>query len=243
MGQALQWRYPQVPPQPDARSARRPYTWRWYLALMWHEETGTALWRPTRHGQVELRPLRRLTLFEGETAASRRHTVGVDWWGRVWDNDPARQPPPPTPGPRRHGLRWPTRCTPSSPWSPPSGGPPCQSRGRSTPPRWPDVLRRVDSGLHRDLLHEVGKEACRLAGGWEQGHPPRTPPPPPPCRLPKAGRHLPLRRPLHHPAPPLYAGVHRRPPDHGAANPGAEINLQACFAAPLAPPFAPSDHW
>ena len=44
-----------------------------------------------------LRPLRRLTLFEGETAAGRPHTVGVDWWGRVWDNDPARQPPPPLP--------------------------------------------------------------------------------------------------------------------------------------------------
>ena len=22
------------------------------------------------------------------------HTVGVDWWGTVWDNDPTRQPPP-----------------------------------------------------------------------------------------------------------------------------------------------------
>ena len=45
-----------------------------------------------------LRPRRRLTLFEGTTAAGRDHTVGVDWWGRVWDNDPARQPPP-YPGP------------------------------------------------------------------------------------------------------------------------------------------------
>ena len=121
LGQALQWRYPRVlyaaAPRPDARSARRPYTWRKYLAPMWQEETGAALWRPTRHGRVgiwddppacwHLRPLRRLTLFEGETAAGRPHTLGVDWWGRVWDNDPARHPPPPTLGPRRRGWTWP----------------------------------------------------------------------------------------------------------------------------------------
>ena len=45
--------------------------------------------------------------------------------------------------------------------------------------RWPDVLRRTDTGLHVDLLRKVAEEARRLAGGWEQGDPPRTPAPPP----------------------------------------------------------------
>ena len=77
---------------------------------MWQKKTGTTLWQPTRHGRVEhwgnppacwhLRPLRRLTLVEAKTAAVRPHTAGLDWWGLVWNNDPARQPPPPTPGPR-----------------------------------------------------------------------------------------------------------------------------------------------
>ena len=87
----------------------------------------------------------------------------------------------------------------------------------------------VRPGLHWDLLHEVALEARRVAGGWEQGHPPRMPAPPPPCRLP-------LRPPLHHPARPPWASDRRQLPDHGAAGPGAEINLQACFAAPMAPP-------
>ena len=33
--------------------------------------------------------------FEGETTADGPHAVAVDWWGRVWDNNPARQPPRP----------------------------------------------------------------------------------------------------------------------------------------------------
>ena len=46
-----------------------------------------------------LLPLRRLTLFAGEMATGRPRTAGVDWWGRVWDNDPAcKCPPPPYPG-------------------------------------------------------------------------------------------------------------------------------------------------
>ena len=112
VGQALRCRYHQLlyvrAPPPSAYSLRSPYTWRWYLAPIWLAKTGAALWRPTWHGRVELqgdppscwhlRPLRRLTLFEGKTAAGRLHTVGVDRWGRVWDNDPARQPcPNPTP--------------------------------------------------------------------------------------------------------------------------------------------------
>ena len=191
-----------------------------------------------------LRPLRRLTLFKGETAAGRPQIVGVDWWGRVWDNDTARQPPPPpNPGaaatwldvanavhtllPLVTDVCWATVPQPGE---------------IHATVRWPDDLRRVDPRIQRDLLHEVAQEARRLAGGWEHGHPPRTPAPPPPCRLPKAGRRLPLRRPLHHQLRLPRAGDRRQPPDHGAAGPEAEINLKACFAAPLAPPFAPSDH-
>ena len=44
-----------------------------------------------------LRPRRRLTLFEGETAAGRPQAVVVGWLGSVWDSDPARQPLPPRP--------------------------------------------------------------------------------------------------------------------------------------------------
>ena len=104
MGQALQWRYPQVlfarAPRPDPRGGRLLYTWRKFLAPIWREETGEPLRRQTRPRCVEqwddpppcwfLRPRRRLTLFEGTTAAGRDHAVGVDCWGRVWDNDPAR---------------------------------------------------------------------------------------------------------------------------------------------------------
>ena len=127
-----------------------------------------------------LRPLHRLTLFKGETTAGRPHTVGVDWWGRVWDNDPAHQPPPPPrPGPAGTWLEVAHAVHALLPrvtdvlWAtlPQPGG------IHATAP-WPDVLRRVDPALHQDLLHEVGQEARRLAGGCEQGHPPRTPAPP-----------------------------------------------------------------
>ena len=180
-----------------------------------------------------LRPLRRLTFFEGETAAGTPHTVGVDWWGRVWDNDPTRQPPPPTPGPRGRGGTWPIRCMPSSPWSPTCGVPPCRSRGRSMPrPGGPTSSAVLTQGLTRtSYTRSSRKLAASLA---------RLPPP---CRLPDVGRHLPLRRPLRHPARPPWGGDQSRPPDHRAAGPESEINLQACFAATLAPPLAPSDHW
>ena len=75
---------------------------------MWREEMGEPLRRRTRRRRVEQwagpppwwfpRLRRRLTLFEGTTTAGRDHAVGVDWCGRVSDNDPARQPPP-YPGP------------------------------------------------------------------------------------------------------------------------------------------------
>ena len=57
MGQALQWRYPQVlyarAPRPDPRSGRLPYTGRGYLAPMWREETGAPLRRQTRPHRVD----------------------------------------------------------------------------------------------------------------------------------------------------------------------------------------------
>ena len=148
-----------------------------------------------------LRPLRCLTLFEGETAAGKPHTVGVDWWGRVWDNEPP--PPPPTPPPHPEpaatklevanavhallpmvsDLRWATL--------------PELGEIHATA-RWPDVLRRVDPALHRDLLHEVAQEAHCLSGGWEHGHPPCTPAPPPP---PAARRRRPAPSPYAPPPP------------------------------------------
>ena len=38
---------------PNDRSAGLFYTWRWYLAPLWQEETGAPMWRPTCHGRVE----------------------------------------------------------------------------------------------------------------------------------------------------------------------------------------------
>ena len=110
--------------------------------------------------------------------------------------------------------------------------------------RWPAVLRSVDPGLHRDLLHEVTQEARRLAGGWEHSCPPGLPVSPLP---PAAGGPPPSPTPP--PPPPRLsgraprAGDLRGPPDHGAADPGSVIDLQARFAAPLVPLFAPSDIW
>ena len=104
--------------------------------------------------------------------------------------------PHPTPTPRRPGGRWPPRCTPSSPGSPTFGGPLPEPGEVWATARWPDVLRRVDPSPHRDLPHEVAREAGRLADGWEHGRPPRLPAPP--CRLPLAGRRL-----LPRPPPPM----------------------------------------
>ena len=231
-GEALPWPYHHLPaapssgprgplwakpcsggsPRPDARSARRLYAWRWYLAPMWQEEMGAALWRPTRQGWVEIwgdppacwyvRPFRRLTLLEGQTATGRPHTVGVDWWYRVWDNDPARPPPPPpTTGLRRRSWTWPTRCVPSSPWSPTCGGPPCRSRGRSMP---------RPSGLTSCAVPTRGLSRCSCTRSSRKlaaspGHRSKAAPcarEPPPCRSPQAGRHLSLRCPLNHLARP-----------------------------------------
>ena len=116
-----------------------------------------------------LRPRRRLTLLEGKTAAGRDHTVGVDWWGRVWDNDPARQPPP-YPGPEAtwrdvayavHDLLpevsdvwWAVLPEPGE---------------VHATALWPDALRRAGPGAARDRMYEVFRETLRLAGDWERG--------------------------------------------------------------------------
>ena len=202
VGQALQWRYPQVlyarAPRPDPRGSRRPYTWRQYLAPTWREETGEPLRRQTRPRRVErwddpppswlLRPRRRLTLLEGKTAAGRDHTVGVDWWGRVWDNDPARQPPP-YPGPEAtwrdvayavHDLLpevsdvwWAVLPEPGE---------------VHATALWPDALRRAGPGAARDRMYEVFQETLRLAGDRERGGLARAPAP----ALPRARGGTPL---------------------------------------------------
>ena len=65
-------------PPPPAPTTRAPVS----------STRGAGTWRHCWH----LHPCRRLTLFEGETAAGRPHAVAVEWWHRVWDNDPARSP-------------------------------------------------------------------------------------------------------------------------------------------------------
>ena len=178
-------------PRPDAWSAGLPYTWRFYLAPLWHEETGAPLWRPTPHGRVvrwdpptrwHLRPCRRLSLFERERAAGRPHAVGVNWSGQVWDNNPARQPPlDPEPWatgrevaaevhallPRLTDLWWAALLEPGEVWA--------------TAP-WPDVLRRIHPGPHRARGYPGGRPPCRGVGA--RLSPASTCPPPPPaaCR-------------------------------------------------------------
>ena len=202
MGQAVQWRYPRVlyarAPRLDPRSARRPYKWRWYLAPMWREETGQPLWRPTWHGRVEC--------WDDPAA----------WWFLR----PLRRLT------RQRGGTWPTRSTPSSLWSPMCGGPPCRSRGRFMPrpggPTSSAVLSRGPTGT--SCTRSSKKLSASLGNGSRAAPRVRGRPP---CRLPVAGLHLPLQRPLHRPARPLWGDDRIRPPDHGAAGLGSEINLHA----------------
>ena len=253
MGRALQWRYPRVlfarAPRPDPRGGRLPYTWRKFLAPMRREETGEPLRRQTRHRRVGqwddpapcsfLRARRRLTLFEGTTAAGRDHAVGVDWWGHVWDNDPARQPPP-YPGPEAtwrevayavHALLpvvtevwWavlpePGRSTPRRCGPTPSAAP---GRGRSK------TACTRSSGIpsaSRATGSEVAPSVRRRL----------------PCRAPVAERRCPRRRPLRRPARPPLDGDRARLPYLGAARLGPTVNLQACLAAPLTSLPAPCD--
>ena len=102
--------------------------------------------------------------------------------------------------------------------------------------QWPDVLRHDDLGLDHDLMHEVFPEAVCLAGKWEKGCSPRAREPPGP---PAACRRRATTSPYADfppPGAPPWGRDRHRPPDHGATSPGAEINVQACFAAPLAHP-------
>ena len=204
VGRALQWRQPQVlfarAPRPDPRGGRRLYTWRKFLTPLRREETGEPLRRQTRPRRVEqwddpppcrfLRPRRRLTLFERTTAAGRDHAVGVDRWGRVWDNDPARQPPP-YPGREAtwrevaydvHALLpvvtevwWAVLPEPG---------------GVHATAMWPDAPSRAGPGPVQDRMYELFPETIRLAGDWERGGPERAPPP----AVPRACGGKPLRQ-------------------------------------------------
>ena len=202
VGQALQWRYPQVlfarAPWPDPCGGRLTYTWRKFLAPMWREETGGPPRPQTLPRRVEQwddpppcwfpRPRRRLTLFEGTAAAGRDHAVGVDRWGRVWDNDPARQPHP-YPG---RGATW---CEVAYAvhallpvvtdvwWA--VLPEPAEVHATAL---WPDALNRAGPAPHQDRMCEVFRETLRLAGDWERGGPERALP----LALPRARGVTPL---------------------------------------------------
>ena len=192
MGQALQWRYPQVrlarAPWLDARSARRPYTWPWYLAPMWQEEMGAALWRPTRHRRVELwgdppacwHPVR---FAASPSSRERRPPAGPTPWG--WTGGagygtttlPA-SPPPPNPGPAATWLDVANAVHALLPLVSDVWWAILPEPGEiHATARWPNVLCRVDLGLHQDVVHQVAQEGRRHASGWEQGRPPHTPTP------------------------------------------------------------------
>ena len=224
VGPALQWRYPHVlfarPSRPDAHSARRPYTWRWYLAPMWQKETGVALWRPTRHGRVGILddppPLAGTSARSAASPSSRERRPPASptpcgWTGAAGCGTTPHPPaPPPNPGPAATWLEVANLVHALLPLVTNVWGTTLPEQGKiHATARWPDVLRRVDPGLHRDLLHDVAKEARRLAGGWEQGHPPRTPPPPPPMLLAAGGPPPPPTPP---PPPPAAPALGRRPP-------------------------------
>ena len=102
--------------------------------------------------------------------------------------------------------------------------------------RWPDVLCRTVPGPDGDRLHDVFREALRLAGDYERGGPSRAQPPP--LLLAGGGTPLPPTPP---PPPPGDDRVRLR--DHIAAELGSTINLQACLAVSLSPLLAPPDHW
>ena len=109
VGQTLQWRYPKFPysrtPQPEAGSARLPFTWHWYLAPMRQEETGMLLWRPTWHGRVQRwddPPPAGTSARTGALPSSRgrRPPAGPTPWGWTYAAGcgimtPPASPPPP----------------------------------------------------------------------------------------------------------------------------------------------------
>ena len=197
-GQALQWRYPQVlfarAPRPDPRSGRRPHTWRKCLGPMWQEETGLPL---RRHVELWDDPPP-CWFFEGTTAAGGYHAVAVDWRGRVWDNDPARQPPPyPRPEATWREVTYAVHAllpVVTDVWW---AVLPQPGEVHATA-LWPDALNRAGPGPVQDRMYEVFQETLHLAGDWERGGPERAPPP----ALPRARGGTPLPAP---PPPPPSA--------------------------------------
>ena len=154
---------------------------------------------------------------------------------------PPRPPAPYPPWARgevvRRGETWPTRFMPSYPrWAA------LPERGRSTPrpggPTSSAIMTRGRTGT--SCTRSSRKLSASLGNGRKAAPRARGRPP---CPLLVAGGHLPLRRPLHHPARPPWGGDRTRPPDHSATGLRYEINLHACLAAPLAPPLGPSNHW
>ena len=95
--------------------------------------------------------------------------MGVDWWGRVWDNDPARQPPPyPRPEAMWRDVAYAVHAllpVVSDVWWAVLPEP---GEVHATA-LWPDALRRAGPGAARDRMYEVFRETLRLAGDWERG--------------------------------------------------------------------------
>ena len=99
--------------------------------------------------------------------------------GPLWDNDPARHPPPPPdPEPLATWREVATAVHTLLLGSPTSRGPPCRRRGRSRP------LPGGHTSSAASTPAPTEPPGC-LAEGWEHGRPPRLPahpPPPPACR-------------------------------------------------------------
>ena len=96
----------------------------------------------------------------------------MDWWGRVWDNDSARQPPP---YPEPEATWWdeayaihPLLPVVTDAWWAVLPEP---GQVHATAP-WPDALRRAGQAPVRDRMYEVFRETLRLSGDWERGAPP-----------------------------------------------------------------------
>ena len=210
VGQAPQWRYPEVlyarAPRPDPRGSRRPYTWRQYLAPMWREETGEPLRRqtgPRRVGRWDDHPPAGSSARAAASPSSRGRPppAGTTPWGWTggagsWTMTPPASPPP-YPGleatwrdvayavhdllPEVSNVWWAVLPEPGE---------------VHVTALWPDALRRAGPGAARDRMYEVFRETLRLAGDWERGGVARAPAP----ALPRARGGTPL--PTAPPSPP-----------------------------------------
>ena len=190
--QALRWRYPRVflmrAPRPSDYDSTHWHRCRWYLDPLWGEVTGARLYRQ-KPGPARVRPYvppsqwgrpphRRLAYLEGlEAGGIRSHNVGVDWWRRVWDNDPARTTPPYPPV--GASWKWVARevhfhlSQVTDVWwgLVPTPGEAFYS-ARAT-----HAFERLRPGLNRDHALEAASEARRLAANSEAGGPPMGPAP------------------------------------------------------------------